>query len=103
MGAQRTWIDKMVGYFAPASGVRRARARLLLDAYDSNERRIRKFEGASRTRRTQGWITTSNSLNTELFGALSTLRNRSRDLVQNNVWANKAPRIISDNVIGTGI
>lgn len=65
--------------------------------------KVRKFEGASRGRRTGGWFTSSASANTENAPALVTLRNRSRDLVRNNSYAKRAVQGIANNVIGTGI
>lgn len=45
----------------------------------------------------------SSSANTELNASLPILRNRSRALIRDNVYAKRAKQIIVDNVIGTGV
>lgn len=90
-------FDKLITFFSPSAGVRRARDRIALDFYS------RKFEGASTGRRTDGWITPSTNANTELKGALVKLRDRSRDLSRNNPIASRALQVITSNTVGTGI
>lgn len=90
------WLDKTIEVVAPRYALKRARARLSLNL-------VRKFEGSSTGRRTENWKTNGTSANAEILPALSKLRNRSRDLVRNNGYANKAVRSITSNVIGTGI
>lgn len=63
----------------------------------------RKYEGASKSRRTSGWRAPSTSANSEIDMDLATLRNRSRELRRNDPWANKAIRVITNNVVGCGI
>jgi lambda family phage portal protein len=95
-------VDIVIGYFDPARGVRRLRAR---HAQQIMGEYVRKYEGASRGRRTEGWYSgnASTSANVEVMGALSRLRDRSRDLVRNNGYASKAIQAISNKTIGTGI
>ena len=89
-------LDSIIDYISPTAGARRARARLVGGM-------MRKYDGADRGRRTAGWNTTSASANAEIRGQLSTLRNRSRDLIRNNPYACKASQVIVANTIGTGI
>lgn len=63
----------------------------------------RKYEAASISRRTANWSTRSSGPNTEISGDLVTLRNRHRDLIRNNPWAERAMNAIVNNVIGAGI
>jgi lambda family phage portal protein len=97
-------VDRLLGYFSPKSESERLKARILND-------RLRRiylkhnlaYEGASKTRRTEGWNAMSTSVNDEISGALATLRDRSRDLVRNNPYAKRALRSLANNVVGAGI
>lgn len=94
------WLDNIIGYIAPSVAVRRLRARLAAKYYGKV---MRSYEGASAGNRLGGWITAGSSANTEIAGGLTTLRNRSRDLVRNNCYAKRGISVIKSNVIGTGI
>src|SRR6185312_7458859 len=90
-------VDKLVSFFSPARGIRRARMRAL----ESNM--IRAYEGASKTHRTSGWKAGPGSADTEAAFSLQILRNRSRDLVRNDALAARAVQVITANTIGCGI
>jgi len=90
------FLDKMIGYVAPAAGVRRAQARAWLDAK-------RGFDGAKRGARGAGWIAGGGSINAELAMSLSTMRNRSRDLLRNTPYMKRAVNIHCANIVGIGI
>lgn len=72
---------------------------------DTLKRKLAKrgYDGANSGRRTNGWVTPSTSANSEINPGLSKLRDRSRDLVRNNPYANKALRVLVSNSVGTGI
>lgn len=89
-----TVLDRIVSYFAPEKGLSRVKARQSLK---------RKYEGASTGRRTEGWFTNNASSQKETLQSLEILRQRSRDLIQNNAYAKRAIDSISYNVIGKGI
>lgn len=89
-------LDRLIAVFSPALGVRRWQARQAME-------HIRAYEGAKRGRRTASWDAKGSSANAENLPALSTLRNRSSDLVRNNPWAKKAIGNWVDDAIGTGI
>lgn len=93
-------LDNLIGFFSPLSKARRLCARLALAEAEKN---LRKYEGASRGNRTKGWHTTGTSANAEITPSLSTLRNRSRDLVRNNCHAKRGMAVIRTNTVGTGI
>lgn len=90
-------LDKVIGWFNPAAGVRRAQMReILID-------KARRYDAATHSRRTADWFAPSEGPNINAVSALATLRNRSRDLAQNNPYAKKAIEAICGNVVGTGI
>lgn len=95
---QRNLVDSAIGYFSPRSEFRRMQARNALDLLKRSA-----FDGASRGNRTKNWTTTNADINTTLLGNLQYLRNRSRDLVRNNPWADRAIEVIESNVVGSGI
>jgi len=96
-----TLPDKIVSYFNPEAGMRRYRARIAEAQLGQIAKR--HFEGASSGRRTEGWMTPGSSANTAAALALPALRNRSRDLVRNNPYAERAIRILSSHAVGPGI
>lgn len=91
-------IDNIVGYFNPQAKISRMQARRVLSIMQK-----RGYDAAKLGRRNQGWVTPSTSANAEIAPNISVLRNRSRDLVRNNPYANKAIRVMVSNIVGTGI
>lgn len=64
----------------------------------------RAYEAADKGRRSKAFrYVRSTGVNTEVAGALVTLRDRSRHLVRNNGWARRAVEAITKNAIGEGI
>jgi len=99
--SKTTALDRVISYFSPKAGANRARYRLLADNLRSIDKR--RYEAASVSRRTSGWIANDTSSNTEIAPSLHRLRARSRDLVRNNPYASRAIQVISSNVVGPGI
>jgi lambda family phage portal protein len=66
-------------------------------------RRVRQFQAAQYDRLVSDWVTSTNSLDADLRKGLKTMRQRSRDLAQNNDYVRNALRVIENNVIGQGI
>jgi lambda family phage portal protein len=64
---------------------------------------LRRFDAASQTPRTQGWIAPLTAPDAALGPALDRLRQRSRDLSRNNPWATKACRAIPSHMVRSGI
>ncbi len=64
--------------------------------------RRRAYEGATVSRLTADWVTSSTSADAEIDGSLVRLRNRSRQLCRDNAYARQALRAIGQNVVGQG-
>lgn len=93
-------VDQIIGYLSPSAAVERERARLAMKVIQKHKR---KYDGASKGKRLSKWKTSSTSINEENLSALSTLRNRSRDLARNNPWAASAVDKFQTNLVGDGI
>lgn len=98
-------LERLIAQLAPAAAARRARARL---AFERDSRILeavstRRYDGASRGRRTKGWRAPSSSADLAIGGARVLMRDRSRDLVRNNTWAARTVDVVVNNVVGTGI
>jgi lambda family phage portal protein len=93
-------LDRLIASVAPASGLRRAEARARLGVMQGA---ARAYEAAQKSRRTQGWRTSSSGPVTEIRAGRIMLRDRSRDLVRNNAWGHRAVAIKVANQVGTGI
>jgi lambda family phage portal protein len=63
----------------------------------------RSYAGASVGRTTADWVTLSTSADSEVWGSLRSLRNRSRQLCRDNEHAKQGLRVIMNNVVGVGI
>ena len=68
------WLDRTIGFVAPATALSRARHRAAMTAL------VRSYDGARVGRRTEGWVVAGSSANAEIGTALVRLRDRSRDL-----------------------
>ena len=98
--AKDTGPDRAISFAFPSIGAARMDARARIARAD----RIRNlFEGASRSRRTDGWRAVTTDANAETFLANGRLRDVARDLVRNNAFAARAKAVIPANVVGAGI
>lgn len=94
-------LDKIVGYINPSAGFNRVKARANMEAY---ENQVRRYEGAAEGRRHSNWLMKTNpSVNQLIAKDHKNLVTRSRELSINNPYARKAPVVIANNVVGTGI
>ena len=97
LNAEPNPLDKIISYFSPVRGAKRARARAL-------EALVGSYTGASRSRRaTKAWLTQSADADSDIIYDLPTLRERSRDLVRNAPVATGAIGTSIANVVGTGL
>lgn len=85
-------LDGVIGIFSPRTALLRQSTRAMARSYDA----------ASKGRRGAGWRSKGKGPKEGLC-QLSTLRERSRDLVRNNGYAARSVSGIVSNVIGTGI
>ncbi|MES2614789.1 MAG: phage portal protein, partial [Bdellovibrionota bacterium] len=72
------------------------------EKFNKNKQHKRGYEGAT-TSPSFRWQTNTTLANLETQISLETLRNRARQLVRDNAFAESAVAKISSNVIGTGI
>lgn len=91
-------IDTVIGWISPQWALQRELARQTLGRLNE-----RQYEAAAYGRRTSNWRATGASATSEASMSIHTLRNRSREMVRNNAWANRAIGVIANNTIGTGI
>jgi lambda family phage portal protein len=97
-------LDRLIRAVSPSWALRREFDRAKLERLDHllGERR-RRYEGADRGRRTEGWLTIDSSPSSASRGALHVLRARCRDLRRNNAWASSAVEALTTDLIGTGV
>lgn len=95
--AAPTWLDRTIGWLSPRAQLGRHRARLQLALMQAS------YDAASVGRRTQGWRRAGGDANAATGPALSILRDRARDLVRNNPYAESALLSIVGNTVGWGI
>lgn len=60
----------------------------------------RSFSGASVSRLTADWTTSSSTPNSDVYADLTKLKTRSRNLIQNNGYAKKFISLVRANVVG---
>lgn len=63
----------------------------------------RRYEGASKAKRLSRWHTPSTSADSANEMSFNTLRDRARDLRRNNPYAANGIRVLSNEIVGTGI
>ena len=100
------FLDRAIGTVAPRFALKREIARATLELARPLLKRQSEqlsYEGASAGRRTAGWYAPATDANVELMGSLVWLRSRSRELMRNNPYANKAVEELVGNAVGTGI
>lgn len=90
------FLDNIISFIDPSAGLKRAQKRAALSVIK------RGYEGARQDRRTKGWKVDEFNERHKLR-ELRTLKARSRDLYQNNPYANRAHNAIANNTTGTGI
>jgi lambda family phage portal protein len=92
-------LDAIIGYFNPTAGARRVKNRRNMELFEQQ----RSYEAASRARRARNWSSTSTSADAEISGALSLLRDRSRELRRNTTIGASIINKHADYIVGTGI
>lgn len=88
-------LDRAIAVLAPAYGLKRAHARLMLGE-------VRGYDGALVGRRAANWRASNASANTEIKRSLTLLRARSRDLARNTWWGARIRHVFVAHAVGTG-
>lgn len=97
MELQTNALDRLIGWVSPETLLRRLSSRAATNALHAH------YEGGSRGRATQGWLTRSAGPNAASATTLKLLRDRSRDLARNNPWARQAIEDLETETVGVGI
>lgn len=93
-------VEKAIALISPRWAATRARDRVVLGQVNTQ---VRKYDGASSSRRTASWRGTGASTNAENLFAVDRLRNGAREAERNNAWAKRGIQGIVSNTIGMGI
>lgn len=96
---QTTLLDRVVGWFNPAAGLERVRARAMLGFVGGGGHKAGKRD----RRMTRNWRLKEASANVDTVPDLPDLRARSRDLVRNMPIATGALATTITNVVGDGL
>lgn len=99
------WLDDAIGFFSPQKKLDRMKSRAYIKLMESraDKKSKLKYDGATTTRRGEGWHASNLSATAEISTALPKLRDRSRDLIRNNPHAARVAQVIPFNVVGRGI
>ena len=95
-------LDSLIGFFDPRAGFQRRAYRNALDLMAAQPQ-SRRYDAARIDRRTQNWQTTAASADMEIWRDQRRLRDRSRDLVRNNPYAQAGVSQLVANLVGDGI
>lgn len=88
-------LDRLISIVNPRAGARRLAARLQLD-------QLRKYDAAARGRRVENWSTRRTSADAASAVGFGDMRDRARDLVRNNPYAQRAITLWVSALIGSG-
>ncbi len=91
------FFEKSISIISPSFALERRKKQIQLDMLQ------RTYAGASKSKRLKNWVTDNSSINTDTHKALDILRARSRDLVKNDGYSQRAISAIQTNSVGTGI
>jgi lambda family phage portal protein len=94
-------VDKIIQVVSPSLALRRTSNKAKLEVM---QKAVRRYEGAGYGDRFSGFNShVDQSLNFMVHNDIKNLVARSRNLSINNPYAKRAPKLIANNVIGTGI
>lgn len=91
-------LDRAIGFFSPATALRREKERQQLKVVAK-----RFYDAGAPTRTTAGWRRPFSSARSETYQALPFLRAGAHDIVRNNPHGAKALGSLADDLVGTGI
>lgn len=90
-------LETAIAAISPTWALKRARNRAALDVIQ------KRYKAGKNGRRGSSWNVPSSSANSAIGLVLQNLRNRSRDLMENNPYVKKAVEVMAANIVGTGI
>ncbi len=100
-------LSRILAAVAPSYAASRAEARVRFEKAETQRASLRsvrnQYDGATHSRRSQGWRRTGRDANAELAGAAQILAQTARDMVRNNPYAERAVSAIASDLVGTGI
>lgn len=88
-------LDQLISIVDPRAGAQRLAARLQLD-------QLRRYDGAARGRRVENWNTRRTSADAATALGFEDMRDRARDLVRNNPYAQRIITLWVAALIGHG-
>jgi len=88
-------FESLIASLAPRAALRRQAARLQLD-------QLRRYDADSRGRRTENWMVRQSSADGAMGPSGGLKRERARDLVRNNPYAQRVVRLWMDALVGHG-
>lgn len=100
-------LSRALAAIAPERAVARAEALTRIERAETQRASLRgiraQYDGATHSRRSQGWRRNARDANNELVGAAQVLAQTARDMVRNNPYAERAVSAIATDLVGTGI
>jgi lambda family phage portal protein len=100
-------VSRTIAAIAPRFAADRAEALVRLEKAQTQRASLKgiraQYDGATHSRRSQGWRRTGKDANYELMGSAQILAQTARDMVRNNPYAERAVSAISTDLVGTGI
>jgi lambda family phage portal protein len=99
--AQENWIDKVIGYFAPETALKRRYARSTLEIIQNSG--YGNYGASTEKSSMAGWNDAGGSATEDIHDNLQRLRVRSRDLTMGVPLAASAVKTYRTNVIGSGL
>lgn len=88
-------FEQLIAAIAPKTALRRQAARLQLD-------QLRRYDAAARGRRVDSWVVRQTSADAAAAVGAGIARERARDLVRNNPYAQRVVRLWVDALVGHG-
>ncbi|MCF2909982.1 phage portal protein [Pseudoalteromonas sp. DL2-H2.2] len=89
-------IDRVIGYFDPHAGLKRAQARTAMSF-------ARQYDISSKSPRNNGWKRPKTTASQEVSAALNEAMASGQELCRNNPLAKRAKRVIAASTVGAGI
>ena len=96
MKLQQTWLDNAIVQMFPKWGLRRMQYKAAISSFST-------YRGAEKNRLRSDWNPFGGSADSDLLHDLPTLRERSRQLDRDDVWARSVFNTLTMNTIGTGL